>query len=134
MKLSSSGLRRWPHLDRWFDAMESRETYLGLKSDFYTHVHDLPPQLGGALCCGCESVCMSLLPLLDKTRSSAAPQLLRMCRLRVHPGGGRDGCRHRRHRRPIMAPAAAAADAHLPGAACAWCAHFNFKICMDERT
>ncbi len=28
--------------------METRETYLGLKSDFYTHVHDLPPQLGGA--------------------------------------------------------------------------------------
>jgi hypothetical protein len=40
--------RRWPHVDRWFDAMEGRETYLGLNSDYYTHVHDLPPQLGGA--------------------------------------------------------------------------------------
>lgn len=27
--------------------METRESYLGTKSDIYTHVHDLPPQLGG---------------------------------------------------------------------------------------
>ena len=27
--------------------MEKLPTYLGLKSDFYTHVHDLPPQIGG---------------------------------------------------------------------------------------
>ena len=58
VKLCSSGRRRWPHLDRWFDAMESRETYLGLKSDFYTHVHDLPPQLGGACRCGWVHVCI----------------------------------------------------------------------------
>jgi len=38
---------RWPSLARWFDAMEKRSTYLGTKSDFYTHSHDLPPQLGG---------------------------------------------------------------------------------------
>ena len=48
LKNAASGGRRWPHVDRWFDSMETRETYLGLKSDFYTHVHDLPPQLGGA--------------------------------------------------------------------------------------
>ena len=41
-------LRRWPNLDAWFDAMEQRPTYLGIKSDFYTHVHDLPPQIGGS--------------------------------------------------------------------------------------
>jgi hypothetical protein len=29
--------------------METRPTFLGLKSDYYTHCHDLPPQLGGAL-------------------------------------------------------------------------------------
>lgn len=39
--------RDWPNLTRWFDAMEERPTYLGTKSDYYTHVHDLPPQLGG---------------------------------------------------------------------------------------
>jgi glutathione S-transferase len=36
-----------PHFSAWFDAMESRETYRGTQSDFHTHVHDLPPQMGG---------------------------------------------------------------------------------------
>jgi glutathione S-transferase len=36
-----------PRLATWFDAMESRETYRGTQSDFHTHVHDLPPQMGG---------------------------------------------------------------------------------------
>lgn len=36
-----------PHLSKWFDAMESRETYRGTQSDFHTHAHDLPPQMGG---------------------------------------------------------------------------------------
>lgn len=40
---------RWPNLERWFTAMETRPAYLGFKSDYYTHCHDLPPQLGGAL-------------------------------------------------------------------------------------
>jgi glutathione S-transferase len=31
----------------WFDAMESRITYRGTQSDFHTHAHDLPPQMGG---------------------------------------------------------------------------------------
>lgn len=34
-------------LSAWFDAMESRSTYRGTQSDFHTHVHDLPPQMGG---------------------------------------------------------------------------------------
>ncbi|MBE9062139.1 glutathione S-transferase family protein [cf. Phormidesmis sp. LEGE 11477] len=34
-------------LSDWFDAMESRVTYRGTQSDFHTHVHDLPPQMGG---------------------------------------------------------------------------------------
>jgi glutathione S-transferase len=36
-----------PHLSAWFDAMESHPTYRGTQSDFSTHVHDLPPQMGG---------------------------------------------------------------------------------------
>jgi glutathione S-transferase len=36
-----------PRLSAWFDAMESRPTYCGTQSDFHTHVHDLPPQMGG---------------------------------------------------------------------------------------
>lgn len=38
---------RWPALERWFNAMETRPAYMAFKSDFFTHCHDLPPQLGG---------------------------------------------------------------------------------------
>ncbi|MEN9215750.1 MAG: glutathione S-transferase family protein [Gloeomargarita sp. HHBFW_bins_162] len=42
------GLREQnPALSAWFDAMESRLTYRGTQSDFHTHAHDLPPQMGG---------------------------------------------------------------------------------------
>ncbi|MBW4659171.1 MAG: glutathione S-transferase family protein [Drouetiella hepatica Uher 2000/2452] len=36
-----------PRLSDWFAAMESRPTYRGTQSDFHTHAHDLPPQMGG---------------------------------------------------------------------------------------
>ena len=36
-----------PRMSNWFDAMESRLTYRGTQSDFHTHAHDLPPQMGG---------------------------------------------------------------------------------------
>jgi glutathione S-transferase len=36
-----------PRLKHWFDGLESRLTYRGTQSDFHTHVHDLPPQMGG---------------------------------------------------------------------------------------
>ena len=36
-----------PGIDRWFRALEQRPTYLGTQSDFHTHAHDLPPQMGG---------------------------------------------------------------------------------------
>jgi len=36
-----------PRLGAWFAAMESRPTYCGTQSDFHTHVHNLPPQMGG---------------------------------------------------------------------------------------
>jgi glutathione S-transferase len=36
-----------PGIDRWFAALEERATYLGTQSDFHTHAHDLPPQMGG---------------------------------------------------------------------------------------
>ena len=39
--------RENPRLSDWFAAMESRPTYRGTQSDFHTHVHDLPPQMGG---------------------------------------------------------------------------------------
>ena len=36
-----------PGIDGWFRALERRSTYLGTQSDFHTHAHDLPPQMGG---------------------------------------------------------------------------------------
>ncbi len=40
-------LRDNPRFAAWFDAMETRPTYRGTQSDFHTHAHDLPPQMGG---------------------------------------------------------------------------------------
>ncbi|CAM9731997.1 unnamed protein product [Phaeothamnion confervicola] len=40
------GNSRWPNIDRWFDALELRPSYMASKSDFYTHVRDIPPQYG----------------------------------------------------------------------------------------
>jgi len=37
----------FPNVERWFAAMESRPSYAALASDYFTHAHDLPPQLGG---------------------------------------------------------------------------------------
>ncbi len=36
-----------PSLCDWFDALESRHDYRATQSDFHTHAHDLPPQMGG---------------------------------------------------------------------------------------
>jgi len=36
-----------PGFRDWFAAMEGRSTYRGTQSDFHTHAHDLPPQMGG---------------------------------------------------------------------------------------
>ena len=36
-----------PAIDRWFRALERLDTYRGTQSDFHTHAHDLPPQMGG---------------------------------------------------------------------------------------
>jgi glutathione S-transferase len=42
------GLRQeHPAIHRWLMALEERPTYLGSQSDFHTHAHDLPPQMGG---------------------------------------------------------------------------------------
>ena len=76
--LQVKGAGRWTHVDSWFAAMETRPAYryvhaphpplhrsLGkplctetvccvsaTQSDYHTHVHDLPPQIGGCLASG----------------------------------------------------------------------------------
>ncbi|KAL9181493.1 hypothetical protein ACHAXT_010298 [Thalassiosira profunda] len=39
----------FPAVNRWFDAMETLESYQLTKSDYFTHCWDLPPQLGGCV-------------------------------------------------------------------------------------
>jgi len=39
----------YPAINKWFDAMETLESYTLTKSDYYTHAWDLPPQLGGCV-------------------------------------------------------------------------------------
>ncbi|MEH2156662.1 glutathione S-transferase family protein [Nostoc sp.] len=56
-----------PRLSAWFAAMESRSTYCGTQSDFHTHVHDLPPQMGGCWENGETQM------LLNKTRVDNGP-------------------------------------------------------------
>eukprot|EP00127_Corallochytrium_limacisporum_P000501 Clim_evm3s15 gene=Clim_evmTU3s15 len=45
----------WEHINAWFCAMETRPTYQGIMSDYHTHVHDLPPQLGQCIANGTEA-------------------------------------------------------------------------------
>ncbi|MEB3256880.1 MAG: glutathione S-transferase family protein [Cyanobacteriota bacterium] len=44
-----------PAIHRWFEALEQRPSYLGTQSDFHTHAHDLPPQMGGCSASGEEA-------------------------------------------------------------------------------
>jgi glutathione S-transferase len=48
-----------PHMAAWFDAMETRSTYRGTQSDFHTHAHDLPPQMGGCYSNGTDAAIQS---------------------------------------------------------------------------
>ena len=44
VQLRGSG--RFPRLDAWFEAFEARAAYRATKSDYFTHVRDIPPQYG----------------------------------------------------------------------------------------
>lgn len=40
------GTERWANIERWFAAFEERPSYHACKSDYYTHIMDIPPQYG----------------------------------------------------------------------------------------
>jgi len=40
---------KWVKLTAWFSEMEKRPTYRATQSDYHTHIHDLPPQIGGCI-------------------------------------------------------------------------------------
>jgi len=46
--------KRWKNVDNWFKNMSNRPTFRKIRSDYFTHVHDLPPQLGGCVENGTE--------------------------------------------------------------------------------
>ncbi|KAJ1461004.1 hypothetical protein M885DRAFT_317115 [Pelagophyceae sp. CCMP2097] len=43
------GSQRWPAVDRWFEAFEQRPSYAASRSDWYSHVNDIPPQYGAGV-------------------------------------------------------------------------------------
>jgi glutathione S-transferase len=56
-----------PRFRAWCDAMETRSTYRGTQSDFHTHAHDLPPQMGGCYSNGTEPA------LINQTKVDRGP-------------------------------------------------------------
>ena len=89
----------WPCLDAWFAAMEARPSYRHIQSDYYTHVHDLPPQIGrchstpeaerfAAAIDGTDGTAWSL-PLAESDADADAP-------LQPLDGLGQDGAAARR--------------------------------------
>ena len=44
--LQIRGVSRWGAIERWLQAFEAMPTYMATKSDYYTHVQDIPPQYG----------------------------------------------------------------------------------------
>jgi len=40
------GSGKYPNIDRWFEAFELLPSYMATKSDWYTHIKDIPPQYG----------------------------------------------------------------------------------------
>lgn len=42
----ASWKKKYPSLNAWLEAFEKRESYLAFKSDYYTHIMDIPPQYG----------------------------------------------------------------------------------------
>jgi glutathione S-transferase len=49
MRIAPGKSTSYPCINKWFDAMETLESYRLTKSDYYTHAWDLPPQLGGCV-------------------------------------------------------------------------------------
>ena len=64
LRIEGNGGSRWVALDAWFRAMSTRDTFRHIKSDYYTHAHDLPPQLGG---CASNAASASHAAAIDGT-------------------------------------------------------------------
>jgi len=49
IRVPKGAMTDYPAINRWFDAMETLESYTLTKGDYYSHCWDLPPQLGGCV-------------------------------------------------------------------------------------
>mmetsp|Transcript_35388 Transcript_35388/g.73702 ORF Transcript_35388/g.73702 Transcript_35388/m.73702 type:complete len:389 (-) Transcript_35388:129-1295(-) len=74
----------FPAVNKWFDAMETLESYQLTKSDYYTHAFDLPPQLGG---CRYEPGCEPYEKAINGERSLDGTQGSWELPLQPHNGG-----------------------------------------------
>ena len=104
-----------PRFSDWFDAMESRPTYRGTQSDFHTHAHDLPPQMGGCYANGDPQTAA------NQKRVDSGPWLGLPDVKYSEPDTSRAEALHRviKHRANIIRVNPAAADLFDPALRCA---------------
>jgi len=77
---------KWPQINAWFDAMEARDSYRATQSDFHTHCHDLPPQIGGCIASGSAEQ-RAAAAAIDGTDGSWALPLPPLTPQSVEPAG-----------------------------------------------
>ena len=63
-----------PSIHRWLTALEQLPAYRGTQSDFHTHAHDLPPQMGGCWANGSEQQ-QRLAVLIDRGQGLGSAEL-----------------------------------------------------------
>lgn len=59
--------KKYPGLNNWLDAFDKRECFLAFKSDYYTHVKDIPPQYGPSYNGGFEENRKKFSKMIDGT-------------------------------------------------------------------
>jgi glutathione S-transferase len=59
--------KKYPRLNNWLDAFDKRECFLAFKSDYYTHVKDIPPQYGPSYNGGFEENRKKFSKMIDGT-------------------------------------------------------------------
>jgi len=76
--------KRFPAVNTWLEAFEKREPYLAFKSDYYTHIKDIPPQYGPGYDGGFEETRKEFASYLtgkvrtNETSSSEIPDFRRL--------------------------------------------------------
>lgn len=118
------GLRN-PRFCAWFDAMECRPTYRGTQSDFHTHVHDLPPQMGGCYRNDTDQARMNQ-QLVDGGPWDGLPEVMY-----EEPETSRQEALHRviKHRRNIIQVNPATADLFDEALRCALTRLITGQVC-----